>query len=183
MSEKELEKRDKIALREYGFAERLRESYFTNSWVATSIILPVSFGLVGLSYTEPVVHLHGLQLLPLAFGAHLKKLQIKGTMILKTKGNYLKVITITPVGGNQHVFDCRGLESGRSEVLKVGLLGLHEALDKATPFMKDPKDILLMSLDKEDNGLWKVIPKEQIEKLEKELKTKSSLKLRDFLGQ
>ena len=54
--------------------------------------------------------------------------------------------------------------------MTVGLLGLHEALDKAAPFMKDPKDILLMSLDKEDKGLWKVIPKEQVEKLEKGLK-------------
>jgi hypothetical protein len=66
MNGKELETKDKIALREYGFAEKLRESYFTNSWVATSIILPVSFGLVGLSYTGPVVHLDCLQLLPLA---------------------------------------------------------------------------------------------------------------------
>ena len=36
--------------------------------------------------------------------------------------------------------------------------------------MKDAKDVLLMSLDKEDNGLWKVIPKEQAEKLEKRYK-------------
>jgi len=99
----------------------------------------------------------------------LKKLRSKGTFILKNKGRYFKVITVTPVGGNQYVFDCEELQSRRSEVLTVGLLGLDEALDKAAPFMKDPKDILLMSLDKEDNGLWKVIPKEQVEKLEKGL--------------
>jgi hypothetical protein len=102
-------------------------------------------------------------------------------MILKTKGHYLKVITVTPIGANQYIFDCRDLESRQSEVLTVGLLGLHEALDKAAPFMKHPKDILLMSLDKEDNGLWKLIPKEQVEKLEKGPKIKSSLKLRDLL--
>ena len=113
----------------------------------------------------------------------MKKLQSKGTMILKTKGHYLKVITVTPVGGNQYIFDCRDLESRHRTVFTVGLLGLHEALDKAAPFMKDPKDILLMSLDKEDNGLWKVIPREQIEKPEKGLKTNSALKLRGFLGQ
>jgi hypothetical protein len=100
----------------------------------------------------------------------LKKLQSKGTMILKTKGRYLKVITVTPVGGNQYVFDCKDLKSKQSEVLTVGLLGLHEAMAKAALFMKQPKDILLMSLDKEDNGLWKVIPKEQVGKLEKEFK-------------
>jgi hypothetical protein len=48
---------------------------------------------------------------------------------------------------------------------------LHDALDKAAPIMKDPKDILLMPLDEQDQGQWKVIPKEQIEKLEKGLKT------------
>jgi hypothetical protein len=93
------------------------------------------------------------------------------------------VITVTPIGGNQYVFDCRDLESRRSKILTIGLLGLDEALEKAASFMKHTKDILLMSLDKEDNGLWRVIPKEQIEKLEKGLKTKSSLKLRDFPGQ
>jgi hypothetical protein len=36
--------------------------------------------------------------------------------------------------------------------------------------MKDPKNVLLMSLDKEGNGSWKVISKEQVEKLEKGLK-------------
>jgi hypothetical protein len=90
------------------------------------------------------------------------KLQIKGTMILKSKGRYLKVITVRPVEDNQYVFDCKELGSRRSEVLTVGLLGLHEALDEAAPFMKDPKDVLLMSLDKEDKDLWKVIPKEQV---------------------
>jgi hypothetical protein len=113
----------------------------------------------------------------------LKKLQARGTLILKTEGRYLKVITVTSVGGNQYVFDCRELESRYCTVFTVGLLGLHEALDKAAPFMKHPKDILLMSLDKKDNGLWKVIPKEQIEELEKGLKIKSSLKPRDFPGQ
>ena len=52
-------------------------------------------------------------------------------------------------------------------VLSVSLLGLHDALDKAAPFMKDPKDVLLMSLDEQDKGTWKVITKEQVEKLEK----------------
>jgi hypothetical protein len=44
---------------------------------------------------------------------------------------------------------------------------LHEALNKASPFMKDPKDILLMSLDEPNKGMWKVIPKEQVKKLKK----------------
>ena len=84
------------------------------------------------------------------------------------------MITVRPVGGNQYVSDCKELGSRRSEVLTVDLLGLHEALDEAASFMKDPKDVLLMSLDKEDNGLWKVIPKEQVEKLEKGLETRAN---------
>jgi hypothetical protein len=79
------------------------------------------------------------------------------------------VIVVKPLGDHQYVFDCKELESGRSEVFIVSLLGFHEALNKATPFMKNPRDILLVSLDKEDNGLWKVIPREQVEKLEKGL--------------
>jgi hypothetical protein len=74
-------------------------------------------------------------------------------MILKFRGLYLKVITITAVGGNQYVFDCKELGSGRSEVLTVDLLGLHEALNKAAPFMKHPKGILLMSLDEPNKGM------------------------------
>jgi hypothetical protein len=112
----------------------------------------------------------------------LKKLQTKGTFILKTKGRNLKGITVTPIGGNQYIFDCRDLESRQSEVLTIGLLGLHEALDNAAPFMKDPKDILLMSLDREDNGLWKVIPKNKSRSSKKD-SIKSSLKPRDFPGQ
>jgi hypothetical protein len=98
------------------------------------------------------------------------KVQMKGSMFLISKGRYLKVITVTAVGDNQYVFDCMELESRRREVLNVGLLGLHEALNKAAPFMKNPKDILLMSLDEPNKGMWKVIPKEQVEKLEKGLK-------------
>ena len=97
------------------------------------------------------------------------ELQIKGTMILKTKGRYLKVITVRSVGGSRYFFECKELGSRRSDVLKVDLLGAR-AIDKAAPFIKDPKDVLLMSLDKEDNGLWKVMPKEQVEKLERGLK-------------
>jgi hypothetical protein len=38
------------------------------------------------------------------------------------------------------------------------ILGLLEAIDTATQHMKDSKDILLMDLD--NNGLWKIMPKE-----------------------
>ena len=97
-----------------------------------------------------------------------KKLPIKGSMILKFGGLCLKVITITPSERNQYVFDCKELESRHPMILTVSLSGLHDALDKAAPFMKDPKDILFMSLDEEDQGQWKVIKKNKSKNLKKE---------------
>ena len=37
-----------------------------------------------------------------------------------------------------------------------------------------------MSLDEQDKGLWKVIPKEQVEKLEKDSKWNSDLPARTY---
>ena len=55
----------KTLLKEYEIGEQLRESYFKNSWVVTSIILPVSFGLIGVSYTERLLELNFRGLIPL----------------------------------------------------------------------------------------------------------------------
>jgi len=38
-----------------------------------------------------------------------------------------------------------------------------EAMDAAYSVMKDPKDIMLIDLD--NQGKWKIIPKEQVDKL------------------
>ena len=71
MSEKKLTAQQEIWLKEYDFAEKLRESYFKNSWVASSILIPISWGLVGLSYTEPVLALDNdlPQLFPLVIAS------------------------------------------------------------------------------------------------------------------
>ncbi len=55
----------KILLKEYEIGEKLRDSYFKNSWVVTSIILPISFGLVGFSYSEQILRLPSIALFPL----------------------------------------------------------------------------------------------------------------------
>jgi len=96
----------------------------------------------------------------------MKEFSTLGTFILKNKGCYLKVISVRPVGDNTYVFDCRQLDSRNSEVLTFRMLGLLETIDTATQHMKESKDILLMDLD--NNGLWKIIPKEHVEKLERE---------------
>lgn len=69
MLEKELDKSEYMALKEYEFAEKLRESYFREAWVATSILLPLCFSLVGLSYAEWLANMSGMNLLPLALAS------------------------------------------------------------------------------------------------------------------
>jgi len=97
--------------------------------------------------------------------ARMKKLQTKGTFILKNKGRFFKVITVRPVGDNRYVFGCRELDSKKSEVLTFRMLGLLEAMDAAARVMRDPKDILLVDLD--DQGRWKILTKDQVDKATK----------------
>ena len=93
----------------------------------------------------------------------MKKLQVKGTFILKDKGRWFKVITVRPVGDNRYVFDCRELDSKKSEVLTFRMLGLLEAMDAAARAMTDPKDILLMDLD--NQGKWKILSKDEVDRI------------------
>jgi hypothetical protein len=93
----------------------------------------------------------------------MKKLQTKGTFILKNKGSFFKVITVRPVGDNKYVFDCRELVSKKSEVLTFRMLGLLEAMDVATRVMTDPKDILLVDLD--NQGKWKILSKDEVDRI------------------
>ena len=95
----------------------------------------------------------------------MNKLQTKGTFILKNKGRFFKVITVRPVGDNKYVFDCRELVSKKSEVLTFRLLGLLDAMEAAASVMKDPKDVLLVDLN--DQGKWKIMTKDQIDKATK----------------
>jgi len=98
-------------------------------------------------------------------GARMKKLQVKGSFFLKDKGRFFKVITVRPVGDNRYVFDCRELGSEKSEVLTFRLLGLLDAMETAASVMRDPKDVLLVDLD--DQGKWKIMTKDQIDKATK----------------
>jgi len=93
----------------------------------------------------------------------MKKLQVKGTFILKDKGRFFKVIAVRPVGDNRYVFDCRELVSKESEVLTFRMLGLLEALDAAARVMTNPKDILLMDLD--NQGKWKILSKDEVDRI------------------
>ena len=90
-------------------------------------------------------------------------LKREGSFFLKDKGRFFKVITVRPVGDNRYVFDCRELDSKKSEVLTFRLLGLLEAMDAAARVMKDPKDILLVDLD--NQGKWKILSKDEVDRI------------------
>jgi len=62
----------------------------------------------------------------------MRKLQVRGTFILKSKGRFFKVIDVRPAEDNRYFFDCRELQSRKSEVLTFRLLGLLEAMDTAS---------------------------------------------------
>ena len=69
MGENDLSKEEQLLLKEYEIGEKLRDSYFRTSWVTTSIILPICFGLIGLSYTDSLLSLGSFALIPLAIAS------------------------------------------------------------------------------------------------------------------
>jgi hypothetical protein len=60
----------KTALEEYKEGNKLAIEYFKAQWVATSIFIPLSFGLIPLSFSmEELLKLTWLQILPLALAS------------------------------------------------------------------------------------------------------------------
>jgi len=90
MEDNKLKKEEILAIKEYEFCDTLRESYFKNSWVAMSIILPICFGLVGLSYSEWLIGAKWYVLLPLALASLF--LNILVYWWTSRYGEYLKII-------------------------------------------------------------------------------------------
>ncbi len=72
------------------------------------------------------------------------------------------MVTTRHLGDNWWTFECKDIESKQNQVFKYEMLGMLEALDSAASVMKDPKDILLIDLD--NQGKWKIIKENQIEK-------------------
>jgi hypothetical protein len=87
----------------------------------------------------------------------------KGTMILRYRGRFYKVIKARSRGDNSYTFDCIDIDSKQSRTLKFSLSGFLEAADRAFSVMKNPKDIFFLDLDNE--GKWKIITKDQIRRL------------------
>jgi hypothetical protein len=81
--------------------------------------------------------------------------QSKGTMILRYKGRFYKVLKTRARGNNNYTFECRDLDTKEDMILQFNLSGFLEATDRAFKAMKSPKDIFFLDLDR--NGKWKVV--------------------------
>lgn len=84
----------------------------------------------------------------------------KGTMILRYSGRFYKVIKVRSSGDNNWTFECKDLDTKKNRTLTLDLSGFLEALDKALPAMKNPKDMFF--LDFHNQGQWKVVNEDQI---------------------
>ncbi|MCJ7634454.1 hypothetical protein MUP77_18935 [Candidatus Bathyarchaeota archaeon] len=87
----------------------------------------------------------------------------KGTMILRYNGRFYKVIKVRSRGDKNYIFECKDIDSKQSKTLKLSLSGFLEAVDKALPAMKSPKDFFFLDLD--NKGEWKVVNEDQIRRL------------------
>ena len=91
--------------------------------------------------------------------------RVKGTLILRRRKRFFKVVSVKRTEGNWWTFECRDLKTRQGSSFRYELLGMLEAMDAAYSVMKDPKDIMLIDLD--NQGKWKIIPKNKIDKLAK----------------
>ena len=91
------------------------------------------------------------------------EIRAKGTMILRVKGRFYKVLKLRTTGDNNYTFECKDLDTKEEKTLQLNLSGLLEAADTAFKTMKNPKDIFFLDLD--NNGEWKVLTEKQLSKL------------------
>lgn len=87
----------------------------------------------------------------------------KGTMILRCGGRFFKVLKVRSAGEHSYLFECKDLDSRENRVFQYKMLGLLEALERATSIMKSQKDIFLLDLDR--NGEWKIVNEDQVNNL------------------
>ena len=87
----------------------------------------------------------------------------KGTMILRSGGDFYKVLKLRRQGENSYVFECKDLEMRKSRVFNFKMRGLLEVLNEAFKVMKSPKDIFFLDLD--NKGKWEIINEDQLQKL------------------
>jgi hypothetical protein len=84
----------------------------------------------------------------------------KGTMILRFKGKFYKVIRSRSQVDNNYVFECKDPDTKEDKTLCFNMSGFLEAADQAFKVMKSPKDIFFLDLDR--NGEWKIINEDNL---------------------
>ena len=84
----------------------------------------------------------------------------KGTLIIRRRGRFYKVLRTRHLRENWWTFECKDLDTKKDAFFDYQVLGMWEMLDKAST-MKDPKDILLIDLDKQ--GKWTIRTRQELE--------------------
>ena len=84
----------------------------------------------------------------------------KGTLIIRRRGRFYKVLRTRHLGDNWWTFECKDLDTKKDAFFDYQVLGMWEVLDKAST-MKDPKDILLIDLDQQ--GKWAIRTRQELE--------------------
>jgi len=87
----------------------------------------------------------------------------EGIMILCSGGRFYKGLKLRSRGDNNYIFECKDLDTKESKILQYRMSGLLEALERAVNVMKNPKDIFFLDLD--NNGEWKIVTEDQLNKL------------------
>ena len=83
----------------------------------------------------------------------------KGTLILRRRGRFYKVISTRHVKDNWWIFECKDIDKKEDVSFNFQILGMWELLDKAST-MQDPKDILLIDLDQQ--GKWMIWTQDEL---------------------
>ena len=87
----------------------------------------------------------------------------KGTMILRSKGRFYKVLKLRSTGDNNYTFECNDFDTKENKILQYKMSGLLEALDQAVNVLKNPKDVFFLDMD--HDGKWKIVREDQLNKL------------------
>jgi len=74
-----------------------------------------------------------------------------------------KVLKIRSRGDNNWTFKCKDLDKKKNQPLTLNLSNFLEAVDKALPAMKTPKDIFFLDFD--NHGQWKVVNEGELRRL------------------
>ncbi len=77
----------------------------------------------------------------------------RGTVIFHYHKRHYKVLSARTRGDGNYTFECIDLKTKNRAILKLNLSGYLEAMEKALPAMKSPKDIFY--LDRDNKGIWK----------------------------